>query len=490
MPNNSLIASRINEIFENNWEKDFLIDAANEKIYTYRDFLELVMNCKEALESLNLKKGEIVSFLLPNSLDLVLFYFAALAMEVVVAPIDPVKGEEEIKEILSITKQKVIISEKDISGFDSVKISELKDKIYKKNQRDAYHVFNNIDYSKLYLISYTSGSTGVPKGVLNSFKNLFLTSVAFAKKFGFGEKHTFYHNLPMSYMAGILNTIFLPFVSGSKIVIGERLSVTSVMRFWDWPEKYNVNAFWFTPTMVSMLLKLDRGTKGVEYAKGKEIIGCLGTAPLNHKLKESFEEKYVGIKLYESYGLSELLFIASNSPFEESLENSVGSSLEGAEISFDEDGEILVNVPWMFLGYLNVEAKPYFKDGKYKTGDIGIIERNGFLRITGRKKDLIIRGGTNISPRRTEIFISQYQVFDEFVILGLPDDVLGEKTVCFYIDEKGQFYDSKKNEINRDVLKKLGNDYRIDEFVKLAEIPKNINGKIDKNKIKDNYLKG
>ncbi|MGE5473219.1 MAG: class I adenylate-forming enzyme family protein [Ignavibacteriales bacterium] len=490
MVSNAAIASRIKEVFKNGWNEEFIIDALRNESYKYKEFFGLAINCREILQSLGINKNDIVSFLLPNSMDLCLFYFAALSMQAVVAPIDPQKGEDEIKEILSITKSKIIISERDINEYGAIKISDLKDRIYLENQSDNLDVFDNIDYKKLYLISFTSGSTGVPKGVKNSFGNLFLTSTAFAKKFNFNKEHIFYHNLPMSYMAGILNTIFLPFISGSRIIIGERFSVASIMRFWAYPEKYRANVFWFTPTIISMLMKLDRGTKGIEYAKGKEIIGCAGTAPLNYKMKESFEDRYKGIKIYESYGLSELLFIASNSPFEKPLENSVGSLLEGAEVSFDEDGEILVNVPWMFLGYVNVETEPYFKSGKYKTGDIGIFEENGLLRITGRKKDLIIRGGTNISPRKTEVFVSQYQCFDEFVILGMPDEILGEKTVCYYTDINNCFDDTKKNEINKNIIKKLGNDYRIDEFVKLEDIPKNPNGKIDKIIIKENYLRG
>jgi long-chain acyl-CoA synthetase len=260
-----------------------------------------------------------------------------------------------------------------------------------------------------------------------------------------------------------------------------------MMRFWDAPIKYSVNTFWFIPTIIALLLKLDRGTNGIEYAENREIIGCVGTAALNPQIKRLFQERY-NILLYESYGLSETLFVTTNYPGDPVGENSVGSVLEDVDLAFSQDNEILIDVPWMFLGYLNVDAKEYFENGKFRSGDLGTIDKQGSLVITGRKKDLIIRGGTNISPKRIEDFISTFNVFEEIAIVGSEDINLGEKIACFFVPKEDSFSEDTKKELNMAVIKELGSDYRIDEFVRMDAIPKTTSGKVDKQKLKNSMM--
>ena len=99
---------------------------------------------------------------------------------------------------------------------------------------------------------------------------------------------------------------------------------------------------------------------------------------------------------------------------------------------------------------------------------------------------MIIRGGINISPRKIEDFISVYDTFKENVILGMEDKYLGEKIVCFFIPNLN-FNDGKKKKLNRSIIQRLGQDYQIDEFFQIDEVPKNINGKIDKFRLKEIY---
>ena len=131
-------------------------------------------------------------------------------------------------------------------------------------------------------------------------------------EFNFNDKSVFYHNLPMTHMAGFLNLIILPLVSGSKIIIDREFQASSIASFWDNPIKYGANVFWFVPVIIDLLVNLDRGDKGVNYFKSVRGIGCVGTAPLKYLSKCKFEEKYGNIKLYESYGLSETLFVSTN----------------------------------------------------------------------------------------------------------------------------------------------------------------------------------
>jgi long-chain acyl-CoA synthetase len=107
--------------------------------------------------------------------------------------------------------------------------------------------------------------------------------------------------------------------------------------------------------------------------------------------------------------------------------------------------------------------------------------------ISGRKKDLIIKGGINISPKKLEDFITDKKIFQECVVLGFPDKVLGEKTVCFILSIENN--DNVKKKLNKKIIDELGKDYHIDEFMELVEIPKTVNGKINKPQIRELYHK-
>jgi long-chain acyl-CoA synthetase len=485
MKKNLKIGNLITDIFSRNLDKVFVIDAKSGTTLTYLQFFERAVIYSGKLKRLGVGPGKTLVLILNNSLDLFILYMAGLLSEARLIPIDPFKGIESIKDILKQIEYQAIIIDSNLSGIKSIKKISL-EKFKKTPLRESragkisLEIFNHIDYEKPYLISFTSGSTGVPKGVVHSFGNLIRSALSFGNRFGFGEKNVFYHNLPMTYMAGILNQLLMPFICGSRIIIGERFSVISAANFWNYPIRYSANTFWLNPTILSMLLKLDRGTKGIRFAKKKRITVCVGTAPLGYRLKKEMEEKYK-IKLCESYGLSETLFVSVEDPLGVRVKGSVGKKLPGVNLRFAPDGEIIIEAEWMFLGYANQSISRTARSREFPSGDIGLIDKNNLLHIVGRKKDLIIRGGINISPKKLEDFIVELDYFGDCVIIGMEDEILGEKIVCFYENNK-KFKEEAL--INRKIIEKIGRDYRIDEFIRLKEIPKNVNGKVDKLRLK------
>jgi long-chain acyl-CoA synthetase len=480
----------IKDIFHSRWNDEFMILAADDRHYTYGAFFENIIRAKIVLEELGIQKGDKLCLLIENSFELSVLYFSCLAMGVNAIPVDPAKGRQDITEILSQTKHKfVICNQKDFDYINSkIDVSAIRAALDRPIDAspDKLSIFDGIDYDALYLTTFTSGSTGVPKGVMHSFNNLVKSAVAFKQIFKFGPQNVFYHNLPMTYMAGILNLMIMPFIAGSKIVIAERFGVTHAIRFWEFPIRYSVNTFWFNPTILSLLVKLDRDARGPEYAARTKITACVGTAPLDYQVKLNFENKYK-IAVHESYGLSETLFVSSNCPSAPQIRGCVGILLEGVELSFEPDTEIMIDTPWNFLGYSNIGTQEFLDGRKFRSGDFGEIDENRMLFIRGRKKDLIIKGGMNISPRRIEDFIGPFGFFHEFAVLGIKDTVLGEKIVCFFSPSENAYNDSRPKELNSAIIANLGKDYKIDEFTLLDPLPKNINGKIDKLKIKELY---
>lgn len=454
--NKSDFKSILNNLFITKKNDLFIIDSIENRRYSYGEFLNLASNICDILSSKKVQANDSICYLCENSIYSLATYFACLLLRILVIPIDCNKGEIETKEIIDIVQPKLILTNFTIKN-------ELKDS-------DLPPAFDNIQFDKPYLATFTSGTTGKSKGVIHSLNDLLMSAVSFGYKFKFSEANVFFHNFPMAYMAGILNLFFLPMIHGSKIVIAPRQSTVTAITFWNDAVKYEANTFWFNPTFLSILLKLDRGKVGIEYAKQNNLIACVGTAPLSIELKTNFENKY-SIPLFESYGLTETLFLTTNYP-ESNTIGSVGEELDGVKILIGQDGEIIAQTPWTVRKYIGLgnHSEDYFN-----TGDYGKFSGKT-LFITGRKKDIIIKGGVNISPQKIESIINVF--FDEVVIIGLPDNILGEKIACFFVSDS--FNETKKKEINAKIITDLGKEYTIDYFMQLPEIPKNINLKIDK----------
>lgn len=462
--NKNKIAETLYSLFNRNGDRTFLIDANNKKEISYSDFIFLVNKYICFLKDNDVCEGDCVAYLCHNSYCTLALYFACMVLGVIVAPIDELKGEFEQKELLKLLNYKLYIN------YDNLEtVSNHSDTV------SFFIDFYNIDYNKPWLITFTSGSTAVPKGVIHSFENLFYSGNEFGNRFNLSSENVFYHNFPMAYMAGILNTFIMPMIFGCKIIVSLRQSIQTAFIFWEEIKHFSCNTVWFNPTFIAILLKVDRTDIGKKYAKDNKILSFVGTAPLNIKLKEEFENRY-GFELYESYGLSETLFLTTNY-YGNNIKGSVGKTLDSVKLLFGYDGEISAIVPWIFKGYVNSKERIE----NFKTGDIGM-NNDGYVYITGRKKDIIIRGGINISPYAIEKILDEY--LNEFVVLGLQDNILGEKTVCFYVSSNNP---NPEKEINSKLLKELGKDYLVDRFIKLDELPKNINGKIDRIKLKEEY---
>ncbi len=415
-----------------------------------------------------------------NSPEMLIVLWAALLAGWHVFPIDVQKGREEAVGMLAAVHPDILVADASDPGVAvcTLELAELVRAAENVKPLD-FQGYGALDYSQDYLTVFTSGSTGEAKGVVHSFGNLFRAASAFAAEFEFSGANTFFHDFPMSFMAGILNTFVMPLVSGSRIVVGDRQSVVAACSFWPQVVKWGADTFWFNPTFCSMLLKLDRSDIGECYCRGRKIVACIGTAPLDLAIKRRFEDRY-GFELFESFGLSETLFVSTNTPRVPRMEGCVGVPLKGVDVSVADDGELLIDVPWLMKRYLRSEAAC---ESPFRSGDFGEL-RDGGLFITGRKKDLVIKGGVNVSPRRIESFVSEhFPELGDVAVVGRPDALMGEKIVWFFTGAGHRCGITQK--VNAGLRAELGRDFTVDSFVQLDALPLNTNGKIDKRVLRE-----
>lgn len=454
-------------------ERKFVCLPKDNKWFTYLELWEYAY-----LLSSKMKGGSsgCVVVILENGFELFSLYFAAMLANTTIVPIDPHKSQNEIDLILSENRDSRIIRDGD-SIFDECKRMDgfSRKKLLKK--------ISEINFEKDYMVTYTSGSTGFSKGVRHNLLNLFHASESFGSVVGLDKDYTMCHVMPMSYMAGVLNTIFMPFIRGSKVVIMPRFDVMSAISFWKTVQQYSINAFWLSPTMLNILLTVDRKGEIKEYLSQINPLFFVGTAPLYENIRAKFEDRYK-VPLLQSYGLSETLFISTEIPQKKSDVTAVGYLLPEVNLLLNRDEEIAVDVPWMFLGYTNDKAEEYFDYQHYKTGDLGKLVGE-ILYITGRKKDLIIKGGMNISPKQIEDCIVRYGDINECAVSGInfKDE---ERIVCWYVSAAVD--ERKEAGLNKFIEDNLGKHCRIDQFIRIDSIPKNLNGKADKKRLVSEYV--
>lgn len=464
------------------FDKTFLIDLEQESIITYQEFFCAVIAMAEQLKKYDTDR---IFISLENSVLLVKLYFASIFCNKLIAVADPQKGMEVINDIRMEQGDCIAIIDthgiqEGLGIFDDIHFNKeiVKDEVLK--------TFENVDLNCDYLITYTSGTEGLPKGVVHSLKNLFETAFSIIEKMEVPDSGTYLHIMPMTYMAGILNSIIQPFIMGYSIVISARFSVRTAAAFWKIVSKYNVNLLWIAPAMLLMIDKMDRSDFGEKYCRDHEICFLVGTAALTENIRIIFRERY-GVELLASYGLSEVLFVSVETRKSRALYESgnVGELLSGVEFRVETDGELLIHVPWIFHRYTNTDIDKYFRNKFYCTGDLGTYEE--VLYITGRKKDLIIKGGLNISPSIIEQKVSGTGMVLENAVFAIESKRGDELVCCCYVPMPGTWDMNLEADLQAAVIGILGSEYRIDCFFKVRELPRNINGKIDKEVLKGQY---
>jgi acyl-CoA synthetase (AMP-forming)/AMP-acid ligase II len=276
---------------------------------------------------------------------------------------------------------------------------------------------------------------------------MFRNAKAFATAQGIDQEARFYLTLSMSYMGGLYNLLILPFLCGASVVVDHVFDARSSLHFWDKAKNNRVNTLWLAPTVLSILLRMDRGRSGEDFCRSSVRHAFVGFAPLPLKVKDEFEARY-GLRLIENYGLSETLFVTARSRRGLSVSGYVGEALPGVNLriassagdSPGANGEVQILTPDLMAGYLNADGDVQEIDASawFPTGDVGLLDEQGSLFITGREKDLIIRGGVNISPAAIEEALMHVDGVLDVAVVSIPHELYGEDIVAVLKLEAGR----------------------------------------------------
>ncbi len=323
------------------------------------------------------------------------------------------------------------------------------------------------------LLIFTSGTTGEPKGVPLSETNLEANLDGLARAWRLSSEDRLLHALPLHHLHGLVLALYGSLRLGLSVAVMERFDASLVLRT---IERERITVFMGVPTMYHRM-----ADAAVETSVDSMRVFISGSAPLATRDFERFHARF-GFEPVERYGLSETMIVASNPIDAERRPGSVGRALPETEIRFANDGEIEVRGPAVMQGYWRAEdiSAESFHDGFFKTGDLGRLDEAGYLVINGRKKELIIVGGSNVLPGEVEAALISVEGVAELAAAGITDPDRGEVVGIFVVPRKESDPQALETALRRQAESSLAAYKRPRVYRFLAELPRNAMGKVDR----------
>lgn len=434
------------------------------KSYTYAELDLAAGKVASYLNDVGVVPGDFVSMQLPGWSEFTVLYIACLKVGAVINPLMPGLRKEELIYTLNKCSSKVFIIPGIFRNFNHITLAqELLDKVStlqkvvvveKENNglKSEFDTLENIiaRYSPLKkctavtaddlaVVLFTSGTEGFPKGVMLTHNNLAANKKGFISRSKFDSIDVMMMPVPLAHATGFIYGVTIPFMMGAKSVLLDKFTAESCLKL---IEREKCTCGMGPTTIVHDVLSLLK-KKSYDISSLRYLL-C-GGAPIPRRISE--DAMGIGIKLLSVYGATESAphcIVPEDAPMEKVVTTD-GMPIPGVEIRVvDElhrsvppgiEGLESSRGPNVFVGYLDepeLTKSAIDEEGWYYSGDLGVMDNDGYIRITGRKKDIIIRGGENISSVEVENILMRYPNVKEAGVVGMPDERLGER-ICAYV---------------------------------------------------------
>ncbi|MDG1197180.1 MAG: AMP-binding protein [Actinomycetota bacterium] len=488
--------------------------------HTYGELELLSRRCAAALIDLGVEKDEAVSVQLPNSWEFPALTYGIMRAGAIANPLVPIFRSREIEFILGRTKSRVLVVPNIYRGFDYAamalelreKVSTLEHVVVLGPDRVDSISFNehfvgrsweeDPDLSKelsrrlpvsedLVEIQFTSGTTGEPKGVLHSYNTVFSGAQAIDKIYGLESDDVCFMASTLAHQTGFCYGLLKPLAMGMKVVYqdvwdaGQMLDAVETEKI-----VWTLSATAFAMDMVAEQRRTTRDLSSFKFF-------ICGGAAIPPKVVEDAAE-VLGAQLIALWGMTENMVVTSTRPGDsvELVSNSDGTPVEWMEIrlmsddgeveTVGESGNLQTRGASQALGYFHREdlydaATP--EEDWFDTGDVARLRSDGGIRIVGRTKDIVIRGGENIPVAEIESLILRYPGVDEVAIIGLPDERLGERACAVVSSSNPTLTLSAISKFLEDLG--TAKQFWPEELVLMTEMPRTPSGKIQKFRLRE-----
>ncbi|MFW5686996.1 MAG: long-chain-fatty-acid--CoA ligase [Halanaerobium sp.] len=485
-------------------KKDKIAAVLDDCKITYEELEKESNQLAHGLIDLNIKPSDMVSIMLPNSIEFLISYLGVIKSGATMVPLNISFKVPAVEYILNNSEASVIItSEKFLplvkdcnldfleniilvdgdQADDYILLSDL------KAQKETLPELKNIDSEFSAACLYTSGTTGQPKGAMLSHHNLIFDTQKTIEHLKVDDSDRYICVLPMFHAFAETVCMLMPLFLGAEIVIVDRFLPEKVLKT---IQEKNVTFFAGVPTMYSALLNV----KNKDQFNLSNLNLCIsGGAAMPQQTMEDFEKAF-NVKILEGNGPTETSPVAYVNPVDgERKSGSVGLPIPETEVKIvdENDNELAVNE----IGEITVRGehvmKGYFKmpeataetlrNGWLHTGDLGKMDEDGYVYIVDRKKDMINVGGMNVYPREIEEQLYRHPKIKEAAVVATKDELRGEIPKAVIVLKDNEM--ATEREIQKYCMQYFAN-YKVPKLVDfIEELPKNATGKIDKKTLSD-----
>lgn len=455
-----------------------------------------------ALLTLGVQPGDRIAVQVEKSADNIALYLASLRVGAIYVPLNTAYQPREIEYFLNDSAPRIFVAAPErIDTLERVATACQVESFVTLGAHGNGTLAKLVDESQpldtitarassdLAVICYTSGTTGRSKGAMISHDNLLSNARTLASEWGFTASDVLLHALPLYHIHGLFVALHCALLSGTRVLLHAKFDARAALA-----ALHEATAMMGVPTFYTRLL----AEPGLDRDAVRNVrLFVSGSAPLLAETFEQFAER-TGQRILERYGMTETGMIASNPLVGERRAGTVGPPLpgvtvriareDGASVTTGAIGVVEVKGPNVFQGYWRMPektAQEFRADGFFITGDLGTLESDGYLRLVGRAKDLIISGGLNVYPKEIEELIDALPGVTESAVFAVPHPDFGEAVAAAVTLERGAKADPAAI---LDALRPQLASFKMPKRVYiLEELPRNAMSKVQKALLREQY---
>ncbi len=472
----------------------------------YEEVKQATDRLARGLKELKLGPGDRMALMLPNVPHFLMSYFALLKIGVSIVPVSILCKAEEIRHQLENSEVRGVVfwegfrssvreAVKELERCETLIVLGGKAKTgevrltYLMEKNEPLEETVEVEPDDAALIVYTAGTTGSSLGAELTHQNILSNVDACTEFLSLSSDDSVVGVFPLYHLLGqalVMNSFLRV---GARVVLMPKFDAEGILRTID-AEKPTY--FMGVPSMYSEILNAEEGEK---YDVGS-LKFCLSSGDaLKQETMEAFEKKFK-VTLLEGYGLTEASpMVSFNSPTRERKAGSIGLPLPGVEMKIVDEsdsevkpgqvGEIIVQGPNVMKGYHNrpEATKEVIKDGWLRTGDLALLQEDGFASFVVRKKNVIVKGGFSVYPGEVEKFLLEYPKVMEAVVVGVPDPVQGEEIHAGIVLKDGE--EATQEEIIEYIKERIAT-YKCPKVVHfVSSLPKGPTGRVMRDKVEE-----
>ena len=482
--------SRFAESFAAHADRPFILEQA--RSWTYGDIEALAGRLAARLIALGVSPGDRLLAQTDKSVEALVLYFACARVGAIYLPLNVDYTEAELAYFVADAEPVLAVCREDSvelfgrigGGALAVRtLAQLFDDLPDEQDAPVQRTADDVA-----AILYTSGTTGKPKGAMLTHANLVSNGETLVDLWRFTADDRLIHALPIFHVHGLFIAVHCVLFSGASMDFLTKFDAGAVIA-----KMERASVLMGVPTFYTRLLADPAFTRAA--AAGMRLF-ISGSAPLSADVHRAFEER-CGHRVLERYGMTETGMLTSNPYDGERRAGFVGPPLPGVELRVAEfeSGKVLergevgiveVRGPNVFAGYWrNPEktAAEFRPDGFFITGDMGVIDEQGYVQLVGREKDLIITGGLNVYPAEVEALLDDRADVAEAAVIGVPHADFGEAVVAV-VQPAGPFDpDRARDELRRDLAA-----FKVPKAILTMDaLPRNTMGKIQKKLLRERF---